>query len=414
MNGMRGGEHGGLHAEGTFVFLHPTLMKPQPSALLHVLAFLLASFPTAGAADTAAPAPGVKPFPKALVQNVWVQNIWADGKHNGFPGIARVGDFYYVTFRTAESHQAESAKITVIRAKADDLKKWEKVAEFTREHDCRDPLVFDNHGKVQVVFHSQEDFYSQSADGVTWSEPRELETEFAEPKADSRFVFSSKRRWLFRIRTGPDGAFYSLGRCGIIEKGSHGSFGLILFRSEDGVHFKPMHTYGDGPTSALMQAGGSGWGHEADVAWTPDGTLVSAIRNSEHGVVVMGAAGKDTPPPSGPWKAFATDAFNFGGPALHMTKGGGLLLAARHLPEKKPIGFPSVCKVWTVTAEGVTNPWIIPSGGDCAYQSFADAPADDEVLLCYYSSHEYPQPKGVGNNPANIYLAHLKVRHVAP
>jgi hypothetical protein len=346
----------------------------------------------------------IKPFPRAVVSSLHVHTIWSDGRHNGFPGIARVGDFYYVTFRNSDSHQATQAKICVVLAPATDLSKWEKVAEFTREHDCRDPLVFDNHGKVQVVFHSQEDFYSQSADGMTWSEPRELETEFVEPKPDSGLVFTSKRRWLFRIRRGPDDAFYSLGRCGIKDKGG-GRFGLILFRSEDGVKFKGMHTYGEGPTSALGNGVGSGWGHEADVAWTPDGLLVSAIRNSEDGVVVIGRA------PLGPWKAFATGAYNFGGPALHMTKKGGILLAARALPEKKPLGFPSVCKVWTVTASGVENPWIVPSAGDCAYQSFADGPGE-EVLLCYYSSHEYPQPKGVGNNPANIYLAHIKVRHM--
>lgn len=349
----------------------------------------------------------VQPFPKALVQSAWVQSIWADGRHNGFPGIARVGGHYYVAFRSGESHQAESAKITLIRAPATDLRRWEKVAEFTRNHDCRDPLVFDNHGKVQVVFHSKEDFYSQSADGVTWSEPRELATEFVQPRADSGLRFTSQRRWLFRIRRGPDGAFYSLGRCGIKEKAG-GRFGLITYRSEDGVTFKPLHTYGEGPTSVLSEAGGSGWGHEADLAWTPDGTLVAAIRNSGPGVVVMGRA------PSGPWSAFATDAFNFGGPALHMTQGGGVLLAARALPQKETVGFPAVCKVWTVTNEGVVNPWTIPSGGDCAYQSFADGPARDEVLLAFYSSHEYPQPKGVGNNPANIYLAHLRIRHAAP
>jgi len=49
-----------------------------------------------------------------------------------------------------------------------------------------------------------------------------------------------------------------------------------------------------------------------------------------------------------------------------------------------------------------------------ATQSFADGVTNDEVLLAYYSSHEYPQPKGVGNNPANIHLAHLRVRHVEP
>lgn len=350
----------------------------------------------------------IAPFPKAHVQSVWVQSIWADGKHNGFPGIARVGDFYYVTFRSGEGHGSEKSDIVVIRAAAKDLSKWEKVASFTRDHDCRDPLVFDNKGKVQLVFHSKEDFYSQSADGLTWSEPKELETEFVEPGSDSRLTFTSQRKWLFRIRQGPDGAFYSLGRCGIHGKDSKGSFGLILFRSEDGVKFKGMHTYGEGPTSALNQAGGTGWGHEADVAWTPDGTLVSAIRNGNPGIVVLGKA------PQGPWKAFATDAWNFGGPALHRTKGGGILLAARALPEKKTTGFPSVCKVWTVTAEGVEKPWVMPSGGDGAYQSFADGVGGDEVLLAYYSSHEYPQPNGVGKNPANIYLAHLRVRHVAP
>ncbi len=350
----------------------------------------------------------VAPFPKAQVHGVWVQTIWADGKHNGFPGIAQVGDYYYVTFRSGDGHGSEKSDIVVIRSPVKDLKKWEKVASFTRDHDCRDPLVFDNHGKVQLVFHSKEDFYSQSADGVTWSEPRELETEFVQPPSGSRLTFTSQRRWLFRIRRGPDGAFYSLGRCGIHGKDSRGSFGLILFRSEDGVKFKGMHTYGEGPTSGLGQAGGSGWGHEADVAWTPDGTLVSAIRNSNPGVVVFGKA------PLGPWTAFATDAWNFGGPALHVTKGGGMLLAARALPEKKTTGFPSVCKVWTVTASGVEKPWIIPSSGDGAYQSFADGQSADEVLLAYYSSHEYPQLKGVGNNPTNIYLAHLRVRHVAP
>jgi hypothetical protein len=348
----------------------------------------------------------VAPFPRAHVASVWVQTIWADGRHNGFPGIARVGDFYYVAFRNADSHQADQSKIVVIRAPVADLKKWEQVAEWTRDHDCRDPLVFDNRGRVQVVFHSKEDFFSQSADGTTWSEPRELETQFVEPKPDSGLVMKSQRRWLFRIRRGPDAAFYSLGRCGIKEDGP-GVFGLILYRSEDGVKFKPLHTYGEGPSRAMSAGVGSGWGHEADVAWTPDGTLVAAIRNSKPGVVVMGQA------PLGPWKAFATDAWNFGGPALHSTKKGGLLLAARAIADKSPRAFPAVCKVWTVTERGVENPWIVPSSGDCAYQSFADGPTGEEVLLVYYSSHEYPQPKGVGHNPANIYLAHLRVRHSA-
>src|SRR4051812_25813197 len=95
--------------------------------------------------------PEIAPFPRAQITAVWTQKIWADGHHNGFPGIAKVGEFYYVTFRRSTSHQAPMASIVVIRAPAkSDLGQWEKVAEFTREHDCRDPLVFDNHGKAQV------------------------------------------------------------------------------------------------------------------------------------------------------------------------------------------------------------------------------------------------------------------------
>jgi len=118
-------------------------------------------------------------WPRALINRFYVKSIWGDGRHNAFPGIARVGNHYYIVFRNALTHgiQDGSARIIVIRSAADDLQKWEQVAEFTHEHDARDPLVFDNRGKVQVVFHSKEDYYSQSADGLSWPAPRLLDTE---------------------------------------------------------------------------------------------------------------------------------------------------------------------------------------------------------------------------------------------
>jgi len=85
-------------------------------------------------------------WPRVYVRRYHVQSIWSDGRHNAFPGIARVGNYYYVTFRNAIAHQSEdgTSKIFVIRSAADDLKKWEKVAEFTNPRNIRDPLVFDN------------------------------------------------------------------------------------------------------------------------------------------------------------------------------------------------------------------------------------------------------------------------------
>ncbi len=118
-------------------------------------------------------------------------------------------------------------------------------------------------------------------------------------------------------------------------------------------------------------------------------------------------------PPYETWRGVATNWPDFGGPALHTTEGGGILLAARETPERRGDTYPARLVVRSVTPFGVSDPFYVPSSGDCGYSSFAPGRTSEEVLLCYYSSHEWPQPKGVGNNPANIYLAFLTVRHTA-
>jgi hypothetical protein len=100
--------------------------------------------------------------------------------------------------------------------------------------------------------------------------------------------------------------------------------------------------------------------------------------------------------------------FNFGGPALYATREGGVLLAARSEPENR-IG-PSKMMVWSVTRKRLANPHELPSGGDCAYSSFAEGSLGS-VLLCYYSSHERTERPNRSASPANIYLAQLTVKH---
>jgi hypothetical protein len=365
------------------------------------------------AADPAlAPPPGPpQPTPKpggrvARVANLYTRTVWSDGRHNGFPGIALFGGHYYVTCRNAESHKDEKSKIVVVRSPADDLAKWEQVGEFKNDHDARDPLLFVVGDKLRLVWHSKEDWTSDTADGKSWSPQTLLDTEVVEPKPDSGLVLTSRRRWLFRIRRGPDGAFYSLARCGIKQDGP-GTFGLILYRSTDGFTFKAMHGYGEGPTRALSQGGGVGWGHEADLAFRPDGTMVCAIRNGGPGVLVS------APAPYTTWTALPKiDWPDFGGPSIYTTAGGGMLVAARETPRPRPAGtYPARLVVRTVTPEGIIDPFYVPASGDCGYSSFAPGRTPEEVLLCYYSSHEYRQPKGTGENPANIYLAHLTIRH---
>lgn len=158
------------------------------------------------------------------VESLWTRAIWSDGKHNAFPGIARFGDHY------------------------------------------------------------KEDYMSRSPDGVTWSEPRLLDTAFPAPPADCGIVFTSQRKWLIRIRRGPDGAYYSIGRCGLA---SSGEPGVLLFRSEDGLTWKAMHTFGEGIRKVVPR--GRGGGHEADIAFLESGVAVAAIRTNHQGLIAVAA-----------------------------------------------------------------------------------------------------------------------------
>lgn len=328
------------------------------------------------------------------VTGLWLRSIWSDGRHNAFPGIARFGGHYYVTCRNSEGHQSPRSSILVIRSPAADLEKWEKVAAFDLGADSRDPFIADVNGRLHVYWHHREDCVATSADGLSWTDPQPLDTEFPTPPPGCDLDFTSRRRWLFRFRRGPDGAWYSIGRCGIA---SNGEPGVLLYRSLDGIKWSAMHTFGEGIRRVIPPKRGGG--HESDIAFMPNGVAVAAIRTQHQGLIAC------APPPWRDWdpaNARWTGIYNFGGPALHLTPH-GLLLAARSAPADEA----PRCTIWTVTPSGLVNPFIVPSGGDCAYQTFADGP-DGEILLCYYSSHEWPQRPN-GANPANLYLARVTV-----
>src|ERR1043166_4245555 len=102
----------------------------------------------------------------ARVGSLYVRTVWSDGRHNGFPGIARFGEHYYVTFRNAPSHRTFPARIIVIRSRAQDLEKWEKVAQFDMETDSRDPLLLTVGQRLHLYWHNKEDYVSTTEDGL--------------------------------------------------------------------------------------------------------------------------------------------------------------------------------------------------------------------------------------------------------
>jgi hypothetical protein len=135
--------------------------------------------------------------------------------------------------------------------------------------------------------------------------------------------------------------------------------------------------------------------------------MVCAMRNSGLGVLAVATK------PYTDWKALPpTNWPDFGGPSLFTTAAGGMLVAARETPKERASGtYPSKLVVRSVTNRGAIDPVYIPSSGDCGYSSFAEGRKPEEVLLVYYSSHEWPQPAGTGEHPANIYLAFLTIRN---
>ena len=325
------------------------------------------------------------------IKSLWTRTICRDGKHNAFPGIARFGDAYYVACRHSEGHQNPRASILILRAAAADLDTWEKAAEFDIDGDSRDPCVCVVGDRIHVYWHRTPcDWVVRSADGANWTEPVEVETEFPKPPPDCEYEFRSDRKWHFRIRKGPDDYYYSLARCGLAKSGNPG---ILLYRSKDGLSWEATHTFGEGIQKAVKD------GHEADLAFMPDGRAVAAIRVSN----MPGGQGQIAwaDPPYMAWDAYWAGVRNFGGPALWKTDC-GLLLSARSWPVN---GLGS-CMIWEATPDGLVNPHTIPSGGDCAYQTFEDGP-DGEVLLCYYSSHEWPWERGK-DHPANLYLARMR------
>jgi hypothetical protein len=316
--------------------------------------------------------------------------IFSDGRHNAFSDIARFGDHYYVTFRNSESHRAPQSRIFVIRSRADDLERWDKVADLGLDGDARDSKLLAVGDALHVYFHVQnDDWVSVTRDGVKWSDPKRITTDLPAQPPDGGDGRGLWRWWLWRPRTGPD-AFYSVARLGWFKDGFNR---LVLLRSTDGLDWKSVHPPEDGIMKAVPAYTGA---NETDLAFLADGTAIAAVRTHQEGFIAA------APPPYTEWRSVATGVFNFGGPALWRTRH-GLLLCARQYDR----GQPPKTMLWWLRDGQLLTPHVVPSGGDCSYAGFADGP-NSEVLMSYYSSHEW-RTSVIGDGPANIYLARIEI-----
>jgi len=329
------------------------------------LAFLLVSF----CAHAQQPTPAVSKL--AIVES---HKIWDGAPHNAFTDLLRYKDAWICVFRESSAHvPGTNGVIRVLRSK--DTKNWESVAAVTENGvDLRDPKVSvapdgrlmllaggslydgeDGQPKRKLVGARTRVFFS--TDAATWSVPSVVDL--------------PDREWLWRV-TWYEGTAYGVS----YSTGSERKFVASLWKSQDGVHYEKVVQL-DPPCSPS----------ETTLRFEPDGTMLALVRGEQPDR--HNALGRSAPPYQA-WNWIDTSRPAHG-PDFIRRADGAWLYAGREYEG-------GVKTVVGELRDGVCVPLVmLPSGGDCSYPGLAwDG---EELLVCYYSSHE---------GKTSIYLARLK------
>ena len=301
--------------------------------------------------------------------------IWTDGRHNGAPALVRWGDHYYGAWCNAASPKGTAAKILVCRSSSQSPDQWAKVAEFTQPALGPDSHLVVVGERLHVYWNGNPTFVSTSADGLKWTPAKIIGMSL--PKG-------ADVQHLGRIRPGPDGALYSLARCGVPDSDRSQ---LLLLRSKDGLRFKAVHNFGEGINELLAKLGREP--RESDLLFLETGALAAAIRTDKTGVIAFSDA------PLQKWRGFDSNIKDFGGPSLWKNKS-GVLLACR---------TPAACTIFSVTPTALAQPFVLPNSGLLGPAYLAPGLTEDEPLLIYAA-----QQKGDDSPGATVYLGRLKIR----
>lgn len=321
------------------------------------------------------------------IVNVSVKRAYADGKHNAFTNIARFRDRYYLVFRSGSFHCSRDGHIIVISS--EDLVTWAKVADLSQvDRDSRDAQLMVLEDRLVVVSYisdkrygkifDHQAVYSVTNDGKDWTEW----TPFLEKHAH---LWSIKKHedcyyagifWNY-----PDPADWKAG----------------LARSKDGFDWDTV--------SMICE---QDMPDETAIDFLPDGTCLALVRRAWNTSLIATA-----PPPYKKWE-IKDSGINFGGPAIANVQG-RLLLGARFevqtatirkdvVTEENNTGV-HVTAMFELSADGVKDPFILPSLSDTAYPGFVHL-GGKWWAMSYYSSHEDEMGSDA---PCNIYVATFEV-----
>ena len=361
------------------------------NAVLSGLAFGTVASQGAGAKET--PGSAGRPFELRVLR---ARKIYSDGGHNAFTGIARLGDRFFVTFRSADDHVSTAGKIRVIAS--EDRDDWQSVHLVSRPNcDLRDPKLATFQGQLHCFFaavpvvdgkrqgEGRISMVAKSADGRAFAEPQALQG-------------IPKGAWLWHAAVQGEGEMLY----GTAYRRSEGRrYDAALFQSADGIRWEKL---ADFPTPASEVY--------LDFA---DKTLWALVRNQfpANELVLCHAE-----PPYTKLQTYKRMPTTVGGPMVKRLPT-GCVMVTRHWDPPGRRNLRSEV-LWLPDGGEFQSVTRLPSGGDTSYAAWLDL-APGRAVVSYYSSHEHKMDVPIEradllrqdsayaehSTPADIFLADI-------
>lgn len=332
-----------------------------------------------------------------MAELIELKRLVSDGTHNAFTDLLQWRGHTYLAFRKARKHGIEPPGEIVLWRSAD-LRTWEPCAEISTGGDDRDPKLIDAGDRLGIIFgtwyprwsdgsvpNTPFDLISQvcvSSDGLEWSTPRQV---------------WGVNYWLWRVfASAGEGFFCSAYHFPWREKRTDRSIHLLHSTDLFDWHLVGMMREGDGPGEPVL--------------YQPKPGLLHCVirRESDDHRSWFGCS--ESPYTEWTWHDM--------GVMIHapvvLAVDDAWIVAGRSRPGDLPPGTVpknsgAHTTLWRIGLNGAAEHLLtVPSGGDCSYCGLVRLDNGD-VLMSYYSQHEWLPQEDKGPVPADIFLARIRL-----